>query len=472
MKTKTTHITKTTETVKTPKISCTWKRGLCVALASLLLGLTACSAKTPAQTAGIGAAAGANTTVATEAQSNPEDLLAATPEDVRITEAPETTAPVQTEAATEPAATEPERKAYQCGENLTWAIDSYVEGVTRLEIKGSGAMFDYDEENHAPWYDRRDDIDIVVLPDGLTSIGSDAFCDLTKMESFDIWGGNMFKIPDSVSSIGSGAFRNCASLHMITLPESVSSIADSAFSGSGLRELWVMNPDCAIAADETVSPELKVCGFPDSTAEQFAAQSGCSFDPMISDPDAVAAQLRQAEGAGGTRINWIAKSGTGYMAKVVVYERISATEAELLQARQSGSIVLNGEEHAYTESREQAEKWGYVYEDDEEAEGWSGWIQGSRSACPVRRIGDLYYFFDYYTLDGDYLRYEEPTDVAWLFLGDDTLTYDGEVIPFSEFFTREFDVNYFNSNWFYYDNLTLTEDGNILVMPVKFGAKR
>ena len=117
-------------------------------------------------------------------------------------------------------------------------------------------------------------------------------------------------------------------------------------------------------------------------------------------------------------------------------------------------------------------EWGYVYEGDEEAEGWSGWIQGSRSACPVWHIGDLYYFFDHYILDGDYLRYEEPTDVAWLFLGDDTLTHDGEVIPFSEFFTREFDVNYFNSNWFYYDNLTLTEDSNILVMPVKFGAKR
>ena len=447
--------------MKTTKNSFTWKRGLCAAVASLILALTGCNARTPAESGTVpGAGAGGNNAVTTEtpAITDTKELLSITE-----TSAPETT---------EPAATEPERKAYQCGENLTWAIDSYVEGVTRLEIKGSGAMFDYDEEKHAPWYDRRDEIDIVVLPDGLTSIGSYAFCDLTKMEGFDIWGGDTFKLPDSVTSIGSGAFRNCASLHMITLPESVSSIADSAFSGSGLRELWVMNPDCAIAADETVSPELKVCGFPDSTAEQFAAQSGCSFDSMISDPDAVAAQLRQAEGAGGTRINWIAKSGTGYMAKVVVYERISATEAELLQARQSGSIVLNGEEHAYTESREQAEEWGYVYENDEEAEGWSGWIQGSRSACPVWRIGDRYYFFDRYSLDGDYLRYEEPTDVAWLFLDDDTLTYDGEVIPFSEFFTREFDVNYFNSNWFYYDNLTLTEDGDILVMPVKFGAKR
>ena len=406
-------------------------------------------------------------------------------EDLHVSEpAPETTAPAETK---------PERKEDQCGENLTWSIEKDIISWsstylgwnnTCLVIKGSGAMFDYDEENPAPWYDRRDDIDLILLPDGLTSIGSYAFCDLTNLEAPDPYLGyfNRINIPDGVTSIGSGAFQN-TNVGNLVLPESVSSVADSAFSDSGLRELWVMNQDCVIGANQGISPELTVCGFSGSTAEQFAAQNGCGFNPMLPDRDAVTAQLRTSDPA-GTRVVWLAKTGAGYMAKVVVFDPAFITEEALQQARQTGTVVLNGEEYPYTESREQAEKWNWVREDSEEEEGWSGWIyvsQGLRSGVySVLRDGDRYVFYinSLTGVDDSLLRQTEPRDFAWFLLDDDTLVNSfnnrfGEYLLQLEERAKEFNRTItFPGDMFYYHNLYLTNDGEIMVEVEKSGAKR
>ncbi len=62
----------------------------------------------------------------------------------------------------------------------------------------------------------------VVIPDGVTSIGSYAFPNSTSLESVTI--------PASVTSIENDAFTKCTSLKSVTISEGVTSIGDRAFS--------------------------------------------------------------------------------------------------------------------------------------------------------------------------------------------------------------------------------------------------
>ena len=72
----------------------------------------------------------------------------------------------------------------------------------------------------------------VTIPNNVTSIGEDAFCDCIALTSVTI--------PNSVTSIGDDAFANCRGLTSVTIPDSVTSIECSAFEGcSGLRYISV-----------------------------------------------------------------------------------------------------------------------------------------------------------------------------------------------------------------------------------------
>ncbi len=61
----------------------------------------------------------------------------------------------------------------------------------------------------------------LVIPEGVTSIGSFAFSNCTSLTEVTI--------PDSVTSIGYGAFYKCTSLTSVTIPDSVTSIGNMVF---------------------------------------------------------------------------------------------------------------------------------------------------------------------------------------------------------------------------------------------------
>ena len=86
----------------------------------------------------------------------------------------------------------------------------------------------------------------IEIPDGITSIGYEAFIGCQYLTSVSIGnsvtsiGESAFNgcenlssitIPNSVTSIGENAFCQCSSLTSITIPNSVTSIGDSAFGG-------------------------------------------------------------------------------------------------------------------------------------------------------------------------------------------------------------------------------------------------
>lgn len=82
--------------------------------------------------------------------------------------------------------------------------------------------------------DEDTEITDLVIPDGVTSIGSYAFSFCKDMTSVTI--------PNSVTSIGNYAFSGCSGLTEITLPNGVTSIGNYVFSGcSGLTEITLPN---------------------------------------------------------------------------------------------------------------------------------------------------------------------------------------------------------------------------------------
>lgn len=103
------------------------------------------------------------------------------------------------------------------GDNLQW---SFSDGT--LTVTGSGDMADIPEMERAPWYDLRNEIYRVVLPEGLTSVGNMAFYECKKLQSV--------VIPNSVTRIGNFAFAYCENLEMLNLGTGVVAIGEAAFT--------------------------------------------------------------------------------------------------------------------------------------------------------------------------------------------------------------------------------------------------
>ena len=82
----------------------------------------------------------------------------------------------------------------QCGDNLYWSYQNNT-----LTISGFGGMYD-----NRPWGLFTNEIQTVVLPNGIIHIGNDAFSDCTGL--------NEITIPYTVTSIGDYAFAGCRKL--------------------------------------------------------------------------------------------------------------------------------------------------------------------------------------------------------------------------------------------------------------------
>ena len=102
-----------------------------------------------------------------------------------------------------------------CGENLTWTLDA--DG--KLTISGTGAMYDYDTE---PFWDYRDQIKIIVIEEGVTTLCHEAFSSSAVTS---------VSLPSTLESIGMYAFSYCKALTKIDLPEGLKTIGGSAFHG-------------------------------------------------------------------------------------------------------------------------------------------------------------------------------------------------------------------------------------------------
>ena len=166
-----------------------------------------------------------------------------------------------------------------CGDNATWSYES-----TTLTISGTGAMDDY-AYGEAPWNAYAETMTSLVIGEGITSIGNNAFAGFEKLNSvqypasgFTSIGDYAFSgakvkqpnlprtlthlgtgafagsqargvsIPASLKKISDYAFEGCANLDGVSIFEGVEEIGESAFDGCAFSSITIPSTVKAIGA--------------------------------------------------------------------------------------------------------------------------------------------------------------------------------------------------------------------------------
>ena len=92
----------------------------------------------------------------------------------------------------------------KAGDDLEWIYDP---ASGELDISGNGNMYDYSDSSDTPWAAYIQDISKIVIGEGVTGIGNNAFKNCTCLGKVEI--------SSTVTSIGADAFKGCTSTDTI-----------------------------------------------------------------------------------------------------------------------------------------------------------------------------------------------------------------------------------------------------------------
>lgn len=114
------------------------------------------------------------------------------------------------------------------GTDVEWMISQYEDGVLTdwtLTISGKGAMpnFEGTGDPACPWENEKQKIKKVIIEEGVTNIGKNAFRGCSELAEVHI--------SKTVKKIGDSAFQDCTALTQIDIPDSVNSVGSFAFIG-------------------------------------------------------------------------------------------------------------------------------------------------------------------------------------------------------------------------------------------------
>ena len=164
------------------------------------------------------------------------------------------------------------------GDNLTWSIDK--NGL--LTVSGQGGMLERSGENYS-WQRFRTLISGLKLEEGVTSVATSAMYSL---------GINELVLPDSVTSLGSNTFSYCTGLTRAVLPAGLAEVGNRMFMGcTALKDVTISEGiasvgkgafrDCVSLTDIKLPASL--------TMVEYGAFAGCSGLKSVTIPATVKA---------------------------------------------------------------------------------------------------------------------------------------------------------------------------------------
>ncbi len=113
-----------------------------------------------------------------------------------------------------------------CGDNATW---SFNPDTGTLTISGTGPMQNFDSSLSLPWKDIEKQVKSLVVENGITTIGDNAF---TYMQSM-----TQVQLPDTLTQVGIRAFQGCTAITSINFPNALQRIGQQAFSSIRITRL-------------------------------------------------------------------------------------------------------------------------------------------------------------------------------------------------------------------------------------------
>ncbi len=115
----------------------------------------------------------------------------------------------------------------KCGDDVKWSYNPLKEVLT---VSGEGEMYDFEDDNNAPWDTKLiEEIETVIIKEGVTSVGKNAFANKGVENAI---------LPEGLLRIGNTAFIH-NDLESIHLPSSLQYIGDAAFSNNDLTEITI-----------------------------------------------------------------------------------------------------------------------------------------------------------------------------------------------------------------------------------------
>ena len=143
------------------------------------------------------------------------------------------------------------------GSGLRWALDNETQ---ELVISGFGSV----PGSGAPWRDYENNIQSIVIQEGVTGINEFAFYDLTSLTSVSLPStltviGNFafnncpnlttVNFSEGLTQIGKCAFQKCSFLQNVKLPSTLRILGNSAFEKTAIKEIIIPSGVTSLAMD-------------------------------------------------------------------------------------------------------------------------------------------------------------------------------------------------------------------------------